>query len=365
MLLVFVFSNDAHFLWLLYDFLALYAVYKTLSFWMKPTQAICLFFLLVYMLFLSSRDGFHVISILSIWDNIKHLFIMVYLSKLIDNLSLNKLTKYANVLSKFLTLAFFIQFFMVLYQQAYNYHIDDISGTFGYRASHSVGYFCLMYIAFLMYLNKGKSGYISLIIIMSMIINYYSENIGFYVLLLFLLSSKKPLVALYALCLGFILVLLVPGFYDFTVDVFLNRVIDFFTYPDDVDYTNVVNRSAMTMYAWGLGGWVGAGFGAFTEQYNLTGWLFHDLANKQVSISTFTTMLAEYGVLGMVLILILYFTSILGIARNRANKIILLSLFCMAFLYNRLLMDERIIYQLIFIFMFIKLSEIHKVYLVK
>ncbi len=82
-LLVLVFSVDFHFLWLLYDFLALFALYFSLKH-ISTTLGSTLLLVLSFFIILTSISGFHVISILSIWDNIKHIFVLFMLLFLVE-----------------------------------------------------------------------------------------------------------------------------------------------------------------------------------------------------------------------------------------------------------------------------------------
>lgn len=362
-----IFSGDYHYLWLGYDFFAIYCLYNVVKRCITAPLLIGVVGLLALLMINFVVHGVYFISILSLWDNLKHVFILMFFIKILNQMSGNDRQLLVSSISTFLGTVFFIQFAMVIFQHNAGYQFDDISGTFGYKASHVLGYFCFLYIAFLIFIRKRVDLYLSLVLLMSIYMNYLAENVGFYVLLIALMFMKNIRVGVYG---GVVIVLAIftsDVIYQYFDTIILHRIQDFFVFPgiDEFDPSTVVSRSTMTVYAFSLGGYFGGGIGAFTDIYNMSGWQFHDLENKQVSISTFTTLLAEYGIFGFLLMMYSYIVILLQSVKENKNKIIILAVFLLSVLYNRSLMDERVIYQLIFVFMFIKLSEIHKVYLVK
>jgi len=357
--LLLLFSHDYHFLWLVYDFLAVWCVLRVIKYRYKPTTLIAFIVFSTFVGFSILLNGAHVISILSVWDNFKHLFIFGYLVQVINMLSVDRLLIFSKRIYIYLTILFFIQFAIVMYQVQSGRLIDDVSGSFGTGASHAIGYFCLMYIMALYMLGRPKLFYFISVVIISTVINYYAENVGFFILLAFLVFYLNPKYALYSVVAVAVLLL---GFEDlrlFFDEIFISRVHKFFMYMDSdtLDFDNVVDRSTMTLYAFKLGGMLGAGLGSYSDIYNMTGWKYDDIVNHQVTISTFTTLLSEYGVMGAIIVYLIYIRYFHVAFYNRKNAYFSILLFTLAFLYNRVLNDERIIFQLILIFSFIKISE--------
>ena len=120
----------------------------------------------------------------------------------------------------------------------------------------------------------------------------------------------------------------------------------------DLDNLNQ-SRGYMTALALYLGGWWGAGPGCYSEIYSIIGW--KSLAGIQLNISSVTNLLAEYGIVGVLLWLFLYFSFIKRFFKNRKDFIFISMLFTFSLLYNKVLNDERVIFLLIFLFMFVKI----------
>jgi len=359
-----VFSFQFHFLWLLYDVLAIWAIY----FFLKNTS----FTLLIkvigtfsFFFFLSLASGFHLISFFSIWDNGKHLFVIYLLFKLIDRYELSRNLRFINHLGIAMSVTFMIQFILVFFQYFSGYHWDDTSGTFGYGGSHSLGYFCLLYIAYLMYIKKSL--FLTIFIsIICFILNYMAENMGFYLLFILVISFNffsvrrfQYLVLSGFLLIGFVFILdfilqgdfIAPLIYRFSE---LGTLFDF-------DETKIRgSRGFLTAYSILLGGIFGNGPGAYSEIYSLSGWLSNTLNfNKsiQINISTATNLFAESGLSGFLVWLFIYLTVIRLFFNSFKYKIFVSGFFILCVFYNRVLMDERIIFMIIFMFSIFKIHE--------
>ena len=149
--LVIVFSWEFHFLWLLYDLVALLAVY----FFSKHINAVlgsALFLVLSVFIILTIFSGFHIISILSIWDNIKHVFILFMLLFLVERHLEGRILRFTNGFGFIIGGIFIIQLVLVFYQYFTGFYRDDISGTFGAASGHSIAYYCLLYLSYLFYI---------------------------------------------------------------------------------------------------------------------------------------------------------------------------------------------------------------------
>ena len=141
--LVLVFSWEFHFLWLLYDFLAIFSIY----FFLKHVNIVLgstLFFVLSFFVLLFIVSGFHIISILSIWDNVKHVFVFFMLLFQIERHIEGRILEFTNIFGFIIGTIFILQTFLVFYQTYTGYYKDDISGTFGKAGGHTFAYYCLL-----------------------------------------------------------------------------------------------------------------------------------------------------------------------------------------------------------------------------
>jgi membrane-associated phospholipid phosphatase len=361
--LVIVFSVDFHFLWLLYDFLALFALY----FFSKHVNVVLgstLVLVLSFFVIVTIISGFHIISVLSIWDNIKHVFVLFMLLFLVERHIEGRILKFANSFGFIIGSIFIIQSTLVFYQSFNGYFKDDISGTFGTASGHTFAYYCLLYLSYLFYVKRSYL-LTFCVFVLSLVMNYLAENMGYYPLVLLLLSynwwTLKGLKSMIfygiALLLGVMIIDNILG--GLLIQPVLYRFSEFFLVGSiDLDNLNQ-SRGYMTALALYLGGWWGSGPGCYSEIYSITGWEY--LAGIQLNISSVTNLLAEYGAVGVLLWLFLYFSFIKRFFKKRKDFIFIFMLFTSSLLYNKVLNDERVIFLLIFLFMYIKIYIDRKV----
>ena len=361
--LVIVFSVDFHFLWLLYDFLALFALY----FFSKHVNVVLgstLVLVLSFFVIVTIISGFHIISVLSIWDNIKHVFVLFMLLFLVERHIEGRILKFANSFGFIIGSIFIIQSTLVFYQSFNGYFKDDISGTFGTASGHTFAYYCLLYLSYLFYVKRSYLLTLC-VFVLSLVMNYLAENMGYYPLVLLLLSynwwTLKGLKSMIfygiALLLGVMIIDNILG--GLLIQPVLYRFSEFFLVGSiDLDNLNQ-SRGYMTALALYLGGWWGSGPGCYSEIYSITGWEY--LAGIQLNISSVTNLLAEYGAVGVLLWLFLYFSFIKRFFKKRKDFIFIFMLFTSSLLYNKVLNDERVIFLLIFLFMYIKIYIDRKV----
>ena len=363
-----VFSFQFHVLWLLYDILALGAFYffiKNTNIWLSLITILSF----LSFLFLVYLSGFHIISFLSIWDNGKHLFVLFMLFKLIDRYDLKRNLHFATILGYLLGFTFIISTFLVLFQSYQGYHVDDVSGTFGYGGADALGYFCTLYITYLLYVKRSHMLFI-FVTLVSFILNYLAENMGFYVLCIMLIGfnfmtlNRIKYLFLYGIVLTlFIFVLDIVLMGDFIAPI-LYRFNEYITFSGFNQEVIRANRGFLTIFSIFLGGTFGNGPGAYSPIYSMTGWLSHNLAfdsNLQINISSVTNLISEYGVIGCFLWFYVYLSFINHFFISYKEKIFVTVFFSACMLYNRLLMDERIILTLILIFSLIKIhSKIYR-----
>ena len=361
--LVLIFSWEFHFLWLLYDFLALFAVY----FFSKHVNIVLgstFFIVLSIFIILSILSGFHIISILSIWDNIKHVFVLFMLFFQIERHIEGRILEFTNIFGFIIGSIFILQTFLVFYQTYTGYYKDDISGTFGKAGGHTFAYYCLLYLSYLFYIKKSYL-LTFCVFVLSLVMNYYAENMGYYPLVLLLLSYKwmtlkglKYFVFFGSLLL-FIISILDSALGGILIQPVLYRFSEFFLVGSR-DLNNFTpSRGYMTALAFYLGGWWGAGPGCYSDIYSIFGW--KHLGKIQINISSVTNLLAEYGIVGFLAWLSLYSVFLKRFFRKWKDFIFVSMLLLFSMLYNKVLNDERVIFSLIFTLMFLKIY-IHRQY---
>ena len=355
--LVLVFSWEFHFLWLLYDFLAIFSIY----FFLKHVNIVLgstLFFVLSFFILLSIISGFHIISILSIWDNIKHVFVLFMLFFLVERHIEGRVLRFSNIFGLIIGVIFILQTILVFYQSYAGYYKDDVSGTFGAAGGHTFAYYCLLYLSYLFYVKKSNILTIC-VFILSLIMNYFAENMGYYPLVILLLGYKwMSLKGLkYIIIFGSLLLLLIVIFDSALGGVLIQPVLyrfsEFFLVGSR-DLNNFTpSRGYMTALSFYLGGWFGAGPGCFSEIYSIIGW--NSLGDIQINISSATNLLSEYGIIGFLAWLSLYSVFLKRFFREWKDFIFVSMLLLFSMLYNKVLNDERVIFLLIFTMMFLKI----------
>ena len=361
--LVLVFSWEFHFLWLLYDLLAVFSIY----FFVKHVNIVLgstLFFVLSFFILLTIISGFHLISILSIWDNIKHVFVLFMLFFQVERHIQGRIWKFSNIFGLIIGGIFILQAVLVFYQYFTGYNKDDVSGTFGIAGSHSIAYYCLLYLSYLFYIKK--SYFLTFcVFFLSLIMNYFAENMGYYPLVILLLSYKWMTLKglkyfiIYLPLLLLLVVILDRFLGGLLIQPVLNRFYEFFL-VESRDLANFKpSRGYMTALALHLGGWFGAGPGCYSEIYSMIGW--NSLGDIQINISSATNLLSEYGVVGFLAWLSLYFVFVKNFFKKRKDYIFICTLLFFSLLYNRLLNDERVIFLLIFTMMFLKIHMDRKI----
>ncbi len=351
---VIVFSSDYHFLWLIYDVLAIFAFFYTF----KITKKVNLILIasILFFIVLALYSGSHLISYLSIWDNAKHIFVINMIFKLINKNRGHKGEKLFRRISKPLAITFIIEVIIVFFQYNSGYHFDNISGTFGYGASHSIGYFSLLYIAYRVYFEEKINFTTLLVILLSIIMNYMSENMGFYILLLAMLAFYNLKYSVYFLVFILTIYLTYGSISNEFVNSMLSRFGEYIDVEQGLDLYNIKSsRGALTKYAFYLGDFFGVGPGAYSNIYGFEGWKLDELFNSQIDISTVTSLLSEYGLIGLLIWWVLYIYAFTNVTNHKIFKVFLSIFVTLIFFYNKLLMDERIILMLIMIIAFMKI----------
>ena len=259
---------------------------------------------------------------------------------------------------------FIVQSVLVFYQYFTGYYKDDISGTFGVASGHTFAYYCLLYLSYLFYVKK--SYFLTFFVfVLSLVMNYMAENMGYYPLVILLLSYKWWTVKgiKYFIILGslffLIITILDSALGGILIQPVLNRFSEFFIVGSR-DLNNFTpSRGYLTALAWYLGGWFGAGPGCFSKIYSIIGW--NSLGTIQINISSATNLLAEYGVVGFLSWLSIYFVFLKRFFSKWKDFIFVSMLLLFSILYNKVLNDERVILLLIFTMMFLKIYMNRKI----
>ncbi|MEY3598171.1 MAG: hypothetical protein RL521_593, partial [Bacteroidota bacterium] len=181
--------------------------------------------------------------------------------------------------------------------------------------------------------------------------NYWSENIGFFLILLLIIyyyTSVYRQVRLVMIGAGTLTVLffLFSGQMGDEFDEYQRRIQGFFSYDKFVLSDDLSSdRSTLTAYAFYEGGIWGKGAGYFSEIYSKSGFGVSKLYNNQINISEVSHLIAEYGVVGAIMGFLVYVLIFVNVNKiwQRAEWFIT-AFVLLTFLYNRILMDERIIF---------------------
>ena len=353
-LVIYMYSYNFHSLWIICDLIIIFNLIYILQRGVLleyPAMLFVLSLLFGYLIYSISKNGFYLINILSFWDNYKHIILFLFSFYIIKQISPERKKKFIQSLFVISSITFFIQVLFVFYQKFSGVFFDNIAGTLGDGSTHALGYFTLFLIIFL--ISHKKSLLLNVIVFsFSIIINFYAENIGFYILLIisliFVLGnqiSKKAKIIFYSVMFVFVLILVGGLIKGKELDKYIGRIS---TFSVTQSYTGARNlrpdRNIMMGYAVFLGGIEGQGIGAYSEIYGKQGWKFHSLKLDQICISEGTHLVAEIGVIGLLLTLILYIALFNKEFKNRQVKMYSIIFFILAMFYNRLLIDERIFF---------------------
>ena len=365
-LFVMMYSFSFHATWLLYDFFAIYS----LIFFIKNTNftlSIVTFSAFLFFTSLAVSSGAHFISFLSVWDTLKHLFIFFILFTLMKrHYSSKRIVRLLNILGPILILSLFIQFSLTMIQYFLGFNIDDMSGTFGKGASHSIGYFCLLVISYFLYIKRNPFLLFS-IITLSCIINFLGDNLGFYILLcLMLLYQWVSFRHLFLFFFYLVTLILLAFLLDyFSGDFFLilqGRFSELLVIinPSNFNTSEITaSRGFLTLYSFFNGGLFGAGPGAYSEIYFLKGWLKDASYNGsdgllQLDISTAVNLLSETGIIGLLVLILTYITYIFYLFNTYSSRLFVSFFFILCVFYNSLATVETCMLMFLFILVFLK-----------
>lgn len=357
--LVLVFSFNFHAIWLIYDFsliliLILYPLINNIKF--KYYEWLFIIITFFYFLFIAFLSKNFLISILSIWDIFKHLILVIPLWYFFN--TSNKMLKKSFFMSdnflKFIIFTFFIQLFFASYQFFDGYYYDNISGTFGNGASHSIAYFSLL-VLIVCFLLKIKLFWLVIIILSIILINILSDNIGFPIFFVaisfFILKNTnafkyKFILPLIAVCLLLPLIFFLIDTDSETKSFFIkvfSRTQNFI-YNLSTNYSYEISHSmgrvGYMIYAFELGNLIGNSPGSYSNIYMLEGYDYPLLLARQININQVSISIAEYGLVGILIIFLLYALILLKFIDKYLNKIFVFIYMLILFFYTSVLATE-------------------------
>ena len=361
-----MYSFSFHATWLLYDFFAVYS----LIFFIKNTSfkiSAVTFFAFLFFTSLAVSSGAHFISFLSVWDNLKHLFVFFILFTLIQrHYSAKRIVRLLNVLGSILILSLLIQFSLTMIQYFLGFHIDNMSGTFGQGASHSIGYFCLLVISYFLYIKRNPF-LLFPVIILSCIVNFLGDNLGFYILLVVMLLYQWVSFRNLHLLVSYSIILIILAFLlnYFIGDFFLTLQSRFSELAAIINVSNfnkseiTASRGFLTVYAFFEGGLLGNGPGAYSEIYFLKGWLKDSTYNTsngllQLDISSAVNLLSETGIIGLLVFILTYITYIFYFFNTYSSRLFVSFFFILCIFYNSIATVEMCMLMYLFILAFFK-----------
>lgn len=354
--MIYMYSYNFHSLWLLCDFIIIFNVIylinrKSLRHYFKTFLVLGILF--AYLLYHSFSD-LHLINFISFWDNYKHIFVFIFAFDIYKRIPPERKQKFIDRLYRYSLISFFIQMFFIVIQYQMNVGWDNMAGTFGNGSTHSVAYFSTFLTLFQIRYKKNIL-ITATVIAMSLITSLWSENTGYFVMLgliLFFCFIDQISVfnlALIGLIAGFIILIAAKN----EMAGYATNKITGFTLSTSYKGAEHVRpeRGILMGYALYLGGWYGQGFGAYSEIYNIDGWLFHKLADKQLCISEGTHLVAEIGIVGLLITMVLFIVLFFEQFPDRKTRFFAITYLLLAMFHGRLFIDERLFFMFVLTFL--------------
>jgi hypothetical protein len=353
-LLAFVLSYNYHQLWLVYDIglLILFAklIVDGVFAKVKYKKLIAFLLLSVIMMDVVALGHNKIIAWLSFWDTFKHIIFIVGADYFFIHRSLEVQNKIMDRLIGLSFILFAIQFAFVVMQHIQGRHVDDVAGTFGDGSSHSIAYFSIFLMVYV-FASRWALWKILAISLICALMNYWSENIGFFLILFLVIYYYASIYkAVRWMMIGAVVMTII--FFSFAsqwgdeFDEYQRRIQGFFSVKTFVLSDDLSpDRATLTAYAYFEGGNWGKGAGYFSEIYSKEGEGVKRLYSNQINISEVSHLVAEYGVVGMIITFLIYLILMVDIQKmGRKSEWFIAGYLLLTFLYNRILMDERIIF---------------------
>ena len=363
-----IFSYNYHFLWIVYDFVAIglmaYFVWNKRSLGLGVPQWGLLFLTVCYFTLISVASDEPFIGLLSTWDTFKHIPILLLLARIGLLVYNPEKISFINGLYYLIFFSFIIQLIFAAYQVYSEVKFDDVAGTFGDGATHSLAYLSVLFISLVIILNKRLWLILSSILAVFWL-NLNGENVGFFVLLPLaiigiVINRRLKVIHMVGTMLLLPLILLIlekPLYHNIPFSqVISSRITGFIS----GDYRpNSPGRWAALTTGVEYGGWLGAGPGSYSNIYLMNGYKYdRETDVSQINISEASHLLAEAGIVGMALTMFLYQSLLWAYFKRWRNKVFALLYFSACFFYGSLLMTEPQIFMLLLIMFIFKHNEL-------
>jgi len=347
---ILIYSYNYHFLWILYDVAVLVLAYYYLGnnkVSLKGYQCIIIMLTLGYFVSISISSGHTFIGLLSTWDTFKHILIFLLLIRMHEFVGDPRQSRFMMRLYHLIFVTILMQVAVVFYQVRAGLIFDNVAGTFGNGATHSMAYLSVLFVVLTIVLRKNLW-----IVIFSIFIgiwlNISAENVGFFVLLpvalLGILINHKVKIRdiVIAVCVASLGIMMVGGVVfrgGSYRDVIVSRVSHFILH--DNASSDGASRGNALASSINRGGWFGNGPGSFTNIYLMRGYAYDPMDDPtQINIAESSHLIFESGIIGLVLTLMTYSSLLYGYFRKKRNKLFAIIFFCTCMFYGSLLMTE-------------------------
>jgi hypothetical protein len=350
---IFCFGYTFHQLWLVYDAACIWAAFHVLGPAVdRRVRAVAGWMVVLavgWVVASASLHGTSLLWALAIWDTLKHVFLWVYLLRRCYGRGPATSFVTSDELYRFLGFAFVANALFAVYQWVSGDGVDDIAGFFGPGATHSFGYFLILY--FMLAYRRGERGSRLLaILLVSAVLAVIGESMGFFILLplwcfaaVFKSQRSFASLAVGGLAVLTMLVLLAKSQPEFVASL-VSRAQNVVA-PDELTPDHAINgRGTAIAYASLVGGWTGDGPGTYSIIYGMEGpgaWL---LEVVQIDISEVSHLLAEWGGLGLGFVIGVFALLHVWLRAPATKRAMLFAIWVAALAHGAFLMDERLIF---------------------
>ncbi len=354
---IFCFGGAFHALWLFYDVACLWSALHVFGPGVEPrVRRLAGWYLAIvgaWCLVSASLHGTSLLWALAIWDTLKHGFLWLYLlrgwygrrggpSEVSSAVSSDAFYRLCGI-------AFVATALFAGYQYLAGETADNIDGFFGPYATHSLGYFMILYLVLAS--RRGERGTrLAAILAVASVVAVMGESMGFFILLPLWFAvatfqgrraGSVALAALLIAGLALVLVRVQPAFVDSMISRASNVIVP--SEPPAPDQP-INGRGTAIAYASLVGGWTGDGPGTYSVIYGFDGpgaWL---LDVVQIDICELSHLLAEWGGLGVGVVLGVFGLLFAALRAPATKRLALFALFVLTLAHGQLLMDERLIF---------------------
>ncbi len=349
---IFCFGYTFHQLWLLYDAACIWAAFRVIGAADPRLRALAGWTTALVGAWFAASASLHGTSLLwalAIWDTLKHVFLWLFLFRSWYGRGEAASFIASDELYRFLGVAFVANALFASYQFVSGEGVDDIAGFFGPYATHSYGYFMILYFL-LAYRRRERRARLLAILVVACAIAVISESMGFFILLPLwfaasLLKGQRTLGSYVAagLAIAAVIVLfakLQPGFVDSLISRAQNVVA-----PAELSPDHAINgRGTAIAYASLVGGWTGDGPGTYSIIYGMEGpgaWL---LDIVQIDIAEVSHLLAEWGGIGLGFVIGVFALLHVRLRASATRRVALFAIWIACLAHGAFLQDERLIF---------------------